>query len=104
MSLKFKDLMSEIATDTSENAKFSAEDIQGVIDEVTAKDTEIVSLKAELEKRNKEHEDLKNRIVDKLFNNPKGNPTEVTHEEDVETEQEIKTFDELILPDFKTRN
>ena len=41
MSKTFKDVMSELATDTSENARYSAEEIQGVIDEVTAKDTRI---------------------------------------------------------------
>ena len=34
MGLNFKDFMSQIATDSSEDAKFSAEDIQSVVDEV----------------------------------------------------------------------
>lgn len=103
MSLTFKDFMTEIATGTSEENKFSAEDIQGVIDEVTAKDTMIQSLREELEKKNKEHEDLKNRIVDKLFNNPSGRAPEDNLPEEPE-EPEIKTFDELILPEYQTKN
>ena len=63
MPKTFKDLMSELATDTSENAKYSAEDIQEVVSEVTAKDTRIQELEQALEKANKEHEDLKSRMM-----------------------------------------
>ena len=76
-----------------------------MVDEVTAKDNEILNLKEELEKKNREHEDLKNRIVEKLFSNPKGTPE--SSEEDVPDEEgteEVKTFDELINPDYKIRN
>lgn len=104
MGLNFKDFMSQIATDSSEDAKFSAEDIQSVVDEVTAKDTEIENLKEELEKKNREHEDLKNRIVDKLFSNPKGTPESEEEVPDEEGTEEVKTFDELINPDYKIRN
>ena len=67
MPKTFKDLMSELATDTSENARYSAEEIQEVVSEVTAKDTRIQELEQALEKANKDHEDLKSRIVEKLF-------------------------------------
>lgn len=105
MSLNFKDFMSQIVTDSSEDAKFSAEDIQSVVDEVTAKDNEILNLKEELEKKNREHEDLKNRIVEKLFSNPKGTPEQEEEEgTDDEGTDEVKTFDELINPDYRIRN
>lgn len=105
MGLNFKDFMSQIATDSSEDAKFTAEDIQSVVDEVTAKDNEILNLKEELEKKNREHEDLKNRIVEKLFSNPKGTPEQEEDEgTDNEGTDEVKTFDELINPDYRIRN
>lgn len=102
MSKTFKDVMSELATDTSENARYSAEEIQGVIDEVTAKDTRIQELEQALEKANKDHEDLKNRIVDKLFASKEGKPEESTKMN--EEEETVKTFDELVLPDYRNRN
>lgn len=106
MGLNFKDLMSQLATDSSEDAKFSAEDIQSVVDEVTSKDTEIATLKEELDKKNREHEELKNRIVDKLFSNPKGTPDTPEDEtsDDEDSQEEVKTFDDLINPDYKIRN
>lgn len=106
MGLNFKDLMSQLATDSSEDAKFSAEDIQSVVDEVTSKDTEIATLKEELDKKNREHEELKNRIVDKLFSNPKGTPDTPEDEtsDDEDSPEEVKTFDDLINPDYKIRN
>ena len=78
MSKTFKDVMSELATDTSENARYSAEEIQGVIDEVTAKDTRIQELEQALEKANKDDEE--------------------------EEEEPVKTFDELVIPDYRNRN
>lgn len=106
MGLNFKDLMSQLATDSSEDAKFSAEDIQSVVDEVTSKDTEIATLREELDKKNREHEELKNRIVDKLFSNPKGTPEKPEEEnsDDEDSPEEVKTFDDLINPDYKIRN
>lgn len=106
MGLNFKDLMSQLATDSSENAIFSAEDIQSVVDEVTSKDIEIATLKEELDKKNREHEELKNRIVDKLFSNPKGTPEKPEEEnsDDEDSPEEVKTFDDLINPDYKIRN
>ena len=105
MPKTFKDLMSQLATDTSENAILSAEEIQDVVNEVTAKDTRIQELTEALEKANKEHEDLKNRIVDKLFRDNSGKPNEpeepkVTEEE----EEEVKTFDDLIKPEYLNHN
>lgn len=102
MSKTFKDVMSELATDTSENARYSAEEIQGVIDEVTAKDTRIQELEQALEKANKDHEDLKNRIVEKLFASKEGKPEESTKMN--EEEEPVKTFDELVIPDYRNRN
>jgi len=104
MPKTFKDLMSELATDTSENA-IPAEDIQGIVDEVTAKDTKIQELTEALEKANKAHEDLKNRIVDKLFSENNGKPNEA---DDVkvpdEDDKPLKTFDDLIDPQYRIRN
>lgn len=105
MPKTFKDLMSQLATDTSENAILSAEEIQDVVNEVTAKDTRIQELTEALEKANKEHEDLKNRIVDKLFRDNSGKPNDpeenkVTEEE----EEEVKTFDDLIKPEYLNHN
>lgn len=104
MESKFKEFMTGLATDTSEESKYSAEDLQAVIDEVNAKDTEIQSLKDELEKRNKEHEELKNRIVDKLFSNPKGKPLEDEDKNSDSDDEPVKTFDQLILPEYQNRN
>lgn len=106
MPKTFKDLMSELATDTSENA-IPTEDIQGIIDEVTAKDTRIQELTEALEKANKQHEDLKNRIVDKLFseNNGKTNESDDnSQEESEEDDQTLVTFDDLINPEYRIRN
>lgn len=103
MSKTFKDVMSELATDTSENARYSAEEIQGVIDEVTAKDTRIKELEQALEKANKDHEDLKNRIVDKLFASKEGKAEDRNKDEE-EEEEPVKTFDELVIPDYRNRN
>lgn len=104
MAKTFKEFVSEIATDTSENAKFSAEDIQSVVDEFNSKDSEIERLKSELEKKNQEHEDLKNRIVDKLFSNPQGKPEQVEDDNNDKEEPEVKSFDELVKPDYRIRN
>lgn len=105
MPKTFKDLMSQLATDTSENALLSAEEIQEVVNEVTAKDTKIQELTEALEKANKEHEDLKNRIVDKLFRDNSGKPNEPEEiRVDDESEPEIKTFDELIKTEYRNHN
>lgn len=104
MAKTFKEFVSEIATDTSENAKFSAEDIQSVVDEFNSKDSEIERLKGELDKKNQEHEELKNRIVEKLFSNPKGKPDEEEDNKEKEEEPEIKSFNDLVKPDYRIRN
>lgn len=103
MPKTFKDLMSELATDTSENAKYSADDIQDVINEVTSKDARIQELQQALEKANKDHEDLKSRIVEKLFASKDGKPDE-DQGNDEEEEEKTVTFDDLILPDYRNRN
>lgn len=104
MPKTFKDLMSELATDTSENAKYSADDIQDVINEVTSKDTRIQELQQALEKANKDHEDLKSRIVEKLFASKDGKPDDNNQGNDDEEEEKTVTFDDLILPDYRNRN
>lgn len=104
MPKTFKDLMSELATDTSENAKYSADDIQDVINEVSSKDTKIQELQQALEKANKDHEDLKSRIVEKLFASKDGKPDDNNQGNDDEEEEKTVTFDDLILPDYRNRN
>lgn len=104
MPKTFKDLMSELATDTSENAKYSADDIQDVINEVTSKDAKIQELQQALEKANKDHEDLKSRIVEKLFASKDGKPDDNNQGNDDEEEEKTVTFDDLILPDYRNRN
>ena len=104
MPKTFKDLMSELATDTSENAKYSADDIQDVINEVSSKDTRIQELQQALEKANKDHEDLKSRIVEKLFASKDGKPDQNDQGNDEEEEEKTVTFDDLILPDYRNRN
>lgn len=103
MPKTFKDLMSQLATDTSENA-IPAEDIQGIVDEVTAKDSKIQELTEALEKANKAHEDLKNRIVDKLFSENNGKPNESEEHEEEQEDKPLKTFDDLIDPQYRIRN
>lgn len=104
MPKTFKDLMSELATDTSENAKYSADDIQDVINEVSSKDARIQELQQALEKANKDHEDLKSRIVEKLFASKDGKPDDNNQGNDDEEEEKTVTFDDLILPDYRNRN
>ena len=104
MPKTFKDLISELATETSENAKYSADDIQDVINEVTSKDTKIQELQQALEKANKDHEDLKSRIVEKLFASKDGKPDDNNQGNDDEEEEKTVTFDDLILPDYRNRN
>lgn len=106
MPKTFKDFMSELATDTSEDNKYSAEDIKAVVDEVTAKDTEIEELKKALEKANKDHEDLKSRIVEKLFSSNDGKPNESDESKDDKQEEkpEVKSFDDLVQADYRIRN
>ena len=104
MPKTFKDLMSELATDTSENAKYSADDIQDVINEVSSKDARIQELQQALEKANKDHEDLKSRIVEKLFASKDGKPDDNNQGNDDEEEEKTVTFDDLILPDYHNRN
>ena len=104
MPKTFKDLMSELATDTSENARYSAEEIQEAVSEVTAKDTRIQELEQALEKANKDHEDLKSRIVEKLFASKDGKPEQDDPGKEEEEEEKPKTFSELVLPDYQNRN
>ena len=104
MPKTFKDLMSELATDTSDEAKYSAEDIQDVVNEVTSKDTRIKELEQALEKANKDHEDLKSRIVEKLFASKDGKPDQNDDQGKEEDEEKVKTFNDLILPDYQNRN
>ena len=102
----FKELMSALATDTSENA-IPAEDIQSIVDEVNSKDSRIQELTEALEKANKEHEDLKNRIVDKLFSSNDGKPNESDNhdaEDDQKEYDEVKTFDDLVNPQYRNHN
>ena len=105
MPKTFKDMMSELATDTSENARYSAEEIQEVVSEVTAKDNRIQELEQALQKANKDHEDLKSRIVEKLFDSKDGVPESGNDpgKED-EEEEKPKTFNDLVLPDYQNRN
>ena len=104
MPKTFKDLMSELATDTSDEAKYSAEDIQDVVNEVTSKDTRIKELEQALEKANKDHEDLKSRIVEKLFASKDGKPDQNDDQGKEEDEEKVKTINDLILPDYQNRN
>lgn len=105
MPKTFKDLMSELATDTSENAKYSAEDIQDVVNEIASKDSKIQELQQALEKANKDHEDLKSRIVEKLFASKDGKPDQNDDQVKEDDEEETAvTFDDLVLPDYQNRN
>lgn len=103
----FKDFISKIALgESSDENKVTDEEIQDVIKEVNDKDDEINSLKAQLEEKSKEYDNLKNRIVDHLFNNPKGKPEDEDPEgeDEKDKEKKPKTFKELINPEYEIKN
>lgn len=101
-------LVSNIAT--GEQVEYSAEEIEGFANELKAlressgsKD-EIDSLKQELDETKKAHEELKNRIVDKLFSNPTGKPDEMKPTPKDDKDKEPKSFKDIIKPDYQIRN
>lgn len=103
----FKDFISKIALgESNDENKVTEEEIQDVIKEVSSKDEEITALKTQLEEKSKEYDDLKNRVLDHLFNNPKGSPDDKDdHEdEDEEDKPKPKTFKDLINPEYEIKN
>lgn len=101
----FKDFISKIALgESDEENKVTEEEIQDVIKEVSSKDEEITSLKTQLEEKSKEYDALKNRVLDHLFNNPKGEPDNGEPDEGEEKGKKPKTFKELIDPEYEIKN
>lgn len=103
----FKDFISKIALgESNDENKVTEEEIQDVIKEVSSKDEEITALRTQLEEKSKEYDDLKNRVLDHLFNNPKGNPDDKdgSDDEDEEDKPKPKTFKDLINPEYEIKN
>ena len=101
----FKDFISKIALgESNDENKVTEEEIQDVIKEVSSKDEEITALKTQLEEKSKEYDDLKNRVLDHLFNNPKGSPDDVPDDEDEKDKPKPKTFKDLINPEYEIKN
>lgn len=101
----FKDFISKIALgESNEENKVTEEEIQDVIKEVSSKDEEITALRTQLEEKSKEYDDLKNRVLDHLFNNPKGKPEDNSDDEDEKDKPKPKTFKDLINPEYEIKN
>lgn len=102
----FKDFISKIALgESNEENKVTEEEIQDVIKEVSSKDEEITALRTQLEEKSKEYDELKNRVLDHLFNNPKGNPDDKDDpEDDDKKDEKPKTFKDLINPEYEIKN
>lgn len=103
----FKDFISKIALgESNEENKVTEEEIQDVIKEVSSKDEEITALKTQLEEKSKEYDALKNRVLDHLFNNPKGNPDDNPEDNPDEKDKDKpkpKTFKDLINPEYEIK-
>ena len=103
----FKDLISKIAVPSTdeENQPVSEEEIQDAVAEVNAKDEQIETLKMQLEEKSKAYEDLKNRVLENLFSNPKGKPEEPEEPSKEEPEEpKRKSFKDIINPQFEIKN
>lgn len=96
---KFEDLMTALATSADQQFA-TAEEIQEMVNDYTGKAQQIETLKADLESRNSEYEALKNRIVEHLFSNPKGEPQPEPEPE----EPKQKSFKDIVNPQFSIRN
>lgn len=100
----FKDFISKIALgESNEENKVTEEEIQDVIKEVSSKDEEITALRTQLEEKSKEYDDLKNRVLDHLFSNPKGKPEDNPDDEDEKDKPKPKTFKDLINPEYEIK-
>lgn len=101
--MNFKELTEKVVNDsTTENPYLTTDDIQGIADELTSKDTTITSLNEELEKIKNDYQALKDRIVENVINgknstvdNP--NPKAVEKEE----KEEVKSLQDLIKAEYK---
>ena len=108
--MDLKELLSGIAT--GEQKDLTAEDIKNVTDEynnlVSSKgnDEKIKELENQLEEEKKKHEELKNRIVEKLFVNPTGKPDDNSSNKDDEDEKDTKkdiSFKDIINPIYQQK-
>lgn len=98
---KFEDLMSKLATDSSENPIASEEEINEVISEYQGKQTEIDTLNQSLKEKTDEYEKLKSRVIENLFN--KKEETPLKSQEKEEEEEKTVSFKDLINSEYAIR-
>lgn len=98
--MNLQELVTKVTSDTNETPYITLEDVQGVSDEMTAKDTRIQelekennSIKEDLEKKKSEYEILRSRIVDSVLTGKKIEK-EDKHEED--KKRDTLTFQDLL--------
>lgn len=96
--MDFKELASKLSLET-ENPIISQEELQGIVDDYQSKDNQINDLTSQLSSLQEEHEKLKNKIVDSMFNNDKK-----IEEKKKEEEPKPKTFKDIINPNYLNRN
>ena len=99
--MNLQELVTKVTSDTNETPYITLEDVQGVSDEMTAKDTRIQelekennSIKEDLEKKKSEYEILRSRIVDSVLTGQKLKKEEDKHEED--NKRDTLTFQDLL--------
>lgn len=99
--MNLQELVTKVTSDTNETPYITLEDVQGVSDEMTAKDTRIQelekennSIKEDLEKKKSEYEILRSRIVDSVLTGQKLKKEEDNHEED--NKRDTLTFQDLL--------
>lgn len=92
----FKDFMAKIILPDTELSAVQG-DVQGVIDEVNAKDAKIAELEARAQNAETKYNELRDRALDSLFNNKKGEPKPVEQED--QEDKPKKTFKDLVSAD-----
>lgn len=99
--MNLQELVTKVTSDTNETPYITLEDVQGVSDEMTAKDTRIQelekennSIKEDLEKKKSEYEILRSRIVDSVLTGKKIEKQDDKHEED--NKRDTLTFQDLM--------
>lgn len=104
------DFIAKLTDHLTEDSSYTLEELEGIAKSSTEKDNKILSLEEQVKKLEEEkstiasqYDNLRNRVVDRLFDNPKGNST--NNEVPKEPEEVVKKqFKDLINPDYQIKN
>lgn len=101
--MNLQELVTKVTTDTNENPYITLEDIKGVSDEFTSKETRIQELEEEnkkiqedLDKKKSEYDLLKSRIVDSVLTGKKIEKSDEDKRKEEENKRDTLSFKDLL--------